>query len=108
MKIFCKRKVIQKIATILLILTLFNFTIPTRTKASSALEEISDAIAEIGDSIGEFAITAVNTLVLAIGDSVINVAQHFMLGMRKNSTAVILSVPPSSLALLISAAAHSS
>ena len=36
-------------------------------------------------------IKGINTLILAVGDSAINVAQHFILGMSMDSTAVVLS-----------------
>lgn len=87
MKVFSNRKIIQKMAIILLILTLFNFTIPKASNASS----IKKTLSKIKDSVGDMINVAVNTLILTLGDSALNIGQHFILGMEIDSTAVELT-----------------
>ena len=81
---FKKQKNIKRVSALLIVLMLFNFILPVHSKADLDWSEVAD---NIGDAI----VSGVNGLFLALGDSVINVAQHFVLGMPLNSSQITLS-----------------
>ena len=81
---FKKQKNIKRVSALLIVLMLFNFILPVHSKAGLDWSEVAD---NIGDAI----VSGVNVLFLALGDSVINVVQHFVLGMPLNSSKITLS-----------------
>ena len=84
---FKKQKNIKRVSALLIVLMLFNFILPVHSKAGLIDIDWSD----VADNIGDAIVSGVNVLFLALGDSVINVAQHFVLGMPLNSSQITLS-----------------
>ena len=84
---FKKQKNIKRVSALLIVLMLFNFILPVHSKAGL----IDIDWSEVADNIGDVIVSGVNVLFLALGDSVINVAQHFVLGMPLNSSQITLS-----------------
>ena len=82
---FKKQKNIKRVSALLIVLMLFNFILPVHSKA-----DLIDW-SEVADNIGDAIVSGVNVLFLALGDSVINVVQHFVLGMPLNSSQITLS-----------------
>ena len=84
---FKKQKNIKRVSALLIVLMLFNFILPVHSKAGL----IDIDWSEVADNIGDAIVSGVNVLFLALGDSVINVVQHFVLGMPLNSSQITLS-----------------
>ena len=84
---FKKQKNIKRVSALLIVLMLFNFILPVHSKAGLIDIDWSD----VADNIGDAIVSGVNVLFLALGDSVINVVQHFVLGMPLNSSQITLS-----------------
>lgn len=75
MKLFTNKKLIQKITIVMVFLILFNFIVPTYSKAG-----VVDAIAEGAEAIGEALAPIINVFVRIIGDGILTVIQKMFIG----------------------------
>lgn len=75
MKLFTNKKLIQKITIVMVFLILFNFIVPTYSRAESAIE-----------SAGKVIFTPVRAFLVMIGDAVMNGLQYLL---KTNEKAVI-------------------
>lgn len=82
-KLFTNKNVVQKIIIALVIAILCNFTIPTYSHA----DIWDDAKNAIGDILSE----GIGSILLILGDSIINVMQYCFLGYPFDATSIDLS-----------------
>lgn len=75
MKLFTNKKLIQKITIVMVFLILFNFIVPTYSKAG-----VVDVIAEGAEAIGEALAPIINVFARIIGDGILTVIQKMFIG----------------------------
>ena len=75
MKLFTNKKLIPKITIVMVFLILFNFIVPTYSRAG-----VVDAIAEGAESIGEALAPIINVFARLIGDGILTVVQKMFIG----------------------------